>query len=168
MRLHLRRLVLTLLTALCLGASWPSRPAAQSAPLPIQDAIIGTWRLDLAKSRYSPGPPPRSETRTYARDAAGVAGRIERQYADGRVEVIDYRADAHRDVPVSGTRAYDAIRFRQTDEYTTEGVLSHAGMVYGYSRRIISADGTTLTITFRREQRGDMVNNVAVYFKDPR
>lgn len=133
------------------------------APAAINPHLLGTWRLDLSKSRYIPGPPPRAETRTYARDPAGMTGRIERHYADGRMDVIEYRADNDRDSPVSGTQAYDMARFRRVDEYTTESVLSHAGRVYGYARRILSADGQTLTITFRREEPGDMVNNVAVY-----
>ena len=167
MRVTPRRVVSVLaLTCVLLPAG--VELAAQSAAIPIQDSLIGTWRLDLAKSRYSPGPAPRGETRTYARDANGVSGRIERHHADGTREIIDYRADADHEVPVYGTRAYDAIRFKRLDAYTIEGVLSHAGKVYGYSRRIISPDGQTLTVTFRREERGDMVNNVAVYTKAPR
>lgn len=142
-------------------------PAWQNAPpsSATNPHLFGTWRLDLAKSRYTPGPPPRGETRIYARDATGVKGIIERHYADGRKEVIEYRADADQDSPVSGTQAYDTARFRRIDDNTTEAVLSHAGRVYGYARRIISADGQTLTITFRRLETGDMVNNVAVYSK---
>ena len=166
MRVLPRRFVPLIAGVALLLTSWPSHPVAQSNAIPIEDAILGTWRLDLSKSRYSPGPPPRGETRIYARDATGVIGRIERHHADGRTEVIDYRADANHDVPVYGTRAYDAIRFRRVDPHTIEGVLSHAGNVYGFSRRIISPDGQTLTVTFRREERGDMVNNVAVYRKD--
>src|SRR5439155_25044445 len=33
------------------------------------DPLVGTWQLNLAKSKFSPGPAPRSETRTYV--AAG-------------------------------------------------------------------------------------------------
>jgi hypothetical protein len=132
----------------------------------IQEPLLGTWRLDLSKSKYSPGPPPRSETRTYARDERGVAGRIDRLYADGRREIIDYRADADRDSPVSGTQAYDAVRFRRIDAYTTEAVLSHAGRVWGTARRVLSQNGETLTIVFRRIEPGEMVNNVAVYVKE--
>src|SRR5262249_35477092 len=29
------------------------------------DPLIGTWVLNVAKSKYSPGPAPKSETRTY-------------------------------------------------------------------------------------------------------
>ena len=138
---------------------------AQSPAASPDDPLIGTWRLEVAKSKYSPGPPLKGETRTYARDAAGIKGTIDRQYADGRREVIEYRADLDRDVPVSGTKAYDAVRLKKVDARTTEGVLSHAGRVFGFSRRVISADGATMTITFRREEPGDMVNNFAVYAK---
>jgi hypothetical protein len=140
----------------------PASSRAQTSPS-INPHLLGTWRLDVTRSRYTPGPAPRAETRIYARDAAGMTGKIERHYADGRKEVIEYRADADRDSPVSGTQAYDMARFRRVDDQTTEAVLSHAGRVYGYARRILSADGETLTLTFRREEPGDMVNNVAVY-----
>ena len=168
MRVLPRRFVSVLAGLTLLLISSPSHPAAQSNAIPIEDAIIGTWHLDLSKSRYSPGPAPRGETRTYARVGTRVTGRIERHHADGTTEVIDYSADANHEVPVYGTRAYDAIRFRRLDPHTIEGVLSHAGHVYGFSRRIISPDGQTLTVTFRREERGDMVNNVAVYTKAPK
>ena len=131
-----------------------------------EEQLLGTWRLDLSKSKYSPGPAPRSETRTYARDATGMKGTIDRHYADGRREVIDYRADGDHDSPVSGTQAYDAIRFKRLDARTTEAVLSHAGRVWGTARRSLSDDGGTLTIVFRRFETGDMVNNVAVYLKE--
>jgi hypothetical protein len=29
------------------------------------DPLAGTWELNLGKSKFSPGPPPKSETRTY-------------------------------------------------------------------------------------------------------
>lgn len=159
-----------LLAAVLLGSSLfitsaPAELLAQRGTAAADDPLVGTWRLDLARSRYSPGPPVRSETRTYTRDAAGIKGTIDRHYADGRREVIDYRSDLDRDVPVSGTRAYEVIRLKKIDDRTTEGVLSHAGRVFGFSRRVISADGQTMTITFRREEPGDMVNNFAVYTK---
>ena len=34
--------------------------AAQGA-----DPLVGTWVLNVAKSKYTPGPAPKSETRTY-------------------------------------------------------------------------------------------------------
>jgi hypothetical protein len=130
-----------------------------------QDLLIGTWRLDLAKSRYTPGPPPRNETRTYVRDKEGMQGTIRRLREDGREEVIEYRADFDHEYPVMGTQAYDTIRLKRIDSRTAEAVLSHAGRVFGTARRVIAEDGRTLTITFRQEDRGTLENNIAVYRK---
>jgi len=46
-------------------------------------------------------------------------------------------------------------------------VLSHAGMVYGTARRVISPDGNTMTITFERKTSEDTIRNVAVYNRVP-
>jgi hypothetical protein len=131
-----------------------------------QEPLLGVWQLDVAKSRYTPGPPPRNETRTYARDKDGMKGTIQRRRADGTEEVIEYRADFDHEYPVMGTPAYDTIRLKRIDSHTAEAVLSHAGRVFGTARRVISADGRTLTIMFRQEDRGgNLQNNVAIYRK---
>jgi hypothetical protein len=152
--------VLALVPATVLALACPLLHA--QAP-PADDPLLGTWVIDLARSRYRPGPPVQSETRVYVRDGEGILGRIDRVHADGRRERIEYRADLDHQVPVSGTRSFDAIRLRRIDRHTTEGVLSHAGRVFGYSRRTISADGRTMTISFRREEPG--VNNLVIYRK---
>lgn len=139
---------------------------SQSASKSDQDVGLGVWKVDLAKSRYYPGPPPLSETRTFTRDKDGVKGIVLRRNADGREERIEYRADYDQEYPVSGTEAYDAVRFRRIDSYTSDAVLSHAGRVFGTARRVISKDGRTMTITFRQEDPS-LVKNVVVYTKEP-
>jgi len=134
-------------------------------PASEQDVLLGAWQLDLAKSRYIPGPPPRSETRTYVRDKEGMKGIINRRRDDGREEVIEYRADFDHEFPVMGTPAYDTIRLKRIDARTAEAVLSHAGRVFGTARRVVSEDGRTLTITFRQENQGILESNVAIYRK---
>lgn len=129
--------------------------------------LLGTWQLDLAKSTYFPGPAPRSETRRYTADSTGVQGVIERVYADGHADTIEYRADYNREQVVTGTAAYDAITLRKIDDFTAESTLSHAGIVYGTARRTISPDGNTLTIAFQRKTPDDTIRNVAVYRRSP-
>jgi hypothetical protein len=141
-----------------------SRLHGQS-PASEQDLLLGSWQLDLVKSRYTPGPPPRSEVRTYVRDKDGMKGTIRRRREDGREEVIEYRADFDREYPVMGTPAYDTIRLKRIDSHTAEAVLSHAGRVFGTARRTISEDGRTLTITFRQENQGNLESNIAIYRK---
>ena len=140
--------------------------AGTSLSAQADDPLLGTWRLDLARSRYSPGPPPAAETRIYSREPSGLKGVIRRRHADGREEVIEYGADFDREYPVSGTKTYDAVTFKRIDARTAEVVLSHAGRVFGTGRRTISDDGRTMTITFRREDGSAVINNIAVYRKE--
>ena len=140
--------------------------AAQSASTTKDDPIIGTWQLNVTKSNYVPGPGPVSETRTYKRGPNGVEGAIERRFADGRSERIEYVAEFDRVYPVSGTDAYDHILLKRLDERTAQAVLSHAGRVYGVARRVVAPSGTRMTITLNREtSSGSKVINTAVYEK---
>lgn len=140
-----------------------SQPSAQTARG--EQVLLGTWQLDLMKSTYFPGPAPRSETRTYTADANGVLGVIKRTHANGRVETIEWRADYDREQAVTGTPAYDAIVLKRIDDLTAESTLSHAGIVYGTARRVISADGNTLSITFQRKTTDETIRNIAVYHR---
>ena len=142
---------------LAVGASQAPRPAKE-------EPIVGTWRLNAAKSRYLPGPGPVSETRTYKRGPNGVEGTILRRFPDGRSERIEYVAEYDREYPVIGTEDYDHILLKRIDERTAEAVLSHAGRVYGTARRVIAPSGNNMTITLRRETAsGDVIMNTAVY-----
>jgi len=141
-------------------------PAAQRAPgVPkTPDHLVGVWQLNLAKSRYFPGPGPTTETRTYIREGDSVVGVIQRLFKDGRRERIEYTANFDREYPVEGTDAYDHVVLKRIDEYSSEAVLSHAGRVYGIARRVIASDGKSMTITFRREnETGPSVYNVVYY-----
>jgi hypothetical protein len=160
------RLVLPALFLLSVAAGVHPVLLGQS-PGPGERVLLGTWRLDLSKSSYFPGPAPRSETRIYTADKDGVQGAINRVYADGHTEIIEYRANYDREQAVTGTPAYDAITLKKIDDYTSESVLSHAGMVYGTARRMISPDGNTMTIAFERKTREDTIRNTAVYRRVP-
>ena len=50
--------------------------AAQGA-----DPLVGKWQLNVAKSKYTPGPAPKSETRTYV--VAGQDIKASSQGVDG-------------------------------------------------------------------------------------
>jgi hypothetical protein len=141
---------------------------AGQSPASGEKILLGTWRLDLTKSKYFPGPAPLSETRIYAADKDGVQGTIKRVYADRRAETIQWRADYDREQTVTGTPAYDAIKLKKVDDYTSVSTLSHAGMVFGTARRVISPDGNTMTITFERKTTEDTIRNVAVYQRVPK
>jgi hypothetical protein len=49
----------TLLHTVCLAAMLAFTTVAIANP------VVGTWQLDVAKSKFSPGPAPKTDTRTY-------------------------------------------------------------------------------------------------------
>ena len=160
------RVLLVVLAALVVSLASPSVSALQfrsAAEPPPQ--LIGTWRLNVTKSKYSPGPPLRSETRVYARSPEGVKGVVSRVYADGRAERFEYMANFGKDIMVTGIPEYDSVTLRKVDDLTSDAVLSHAGNVYGVARRTIATDGRTMTITFDRKSQENRVHNVAFYEK---
>ena len=140
---------------------------AQSTTSSDSDRLIGKWVLDPTKSTYTPGPGPTSDIRTYARGPNGLVATIQRRFADGRSQQIEYIAEYDRVYPVTGTEEYDHLVLKRVDAYTAEAVLSHADKVYGIARRHVTADGKTMTITFNRNLSGSVVNNVSVYQKEP-
>jgi hypothetical protein len=140
-------------------------PAAGQAPEAVQDQLIGTWQLNVAQSKYVPGPAPTSETRTYARGSKGLEGTITRRFADGRSDRIEYIAEFDREYPVAGTDQYDHILLKRVDVRTAEAVLSHGGSIFGTARRVLSTDGKTMTITFQRHGVGATIMNVSLYEK---
>jgi hypothetical protein len=153
----------TLIAMLLVMSSAPVaqiRPAAEPPP-----QLIGTWQLNVAKSKYSPGPPLRSETRVYARKADSVHGVVTRVHRDGRMEKFEYVANFGNDHVVTGIPEYDRVTLRRVDELTSDAVLSHAGTVFGVAHRTIAQDGRTMTITFDRKNAETPVHNVAFYDK---
>jgi hypothetical protein len=67
----------------------PLLAAYQSQAHAVEDRLLGTWVLNLAKSKFSPGPPPKSQRRTYEAHREGVKTTIATVYADGRSSSIE-------------------------------------------------------------------------------
>lgn len=132
-------------------------------------ASLGTWKLNLAKSKYSLGPPPRSAT--LKREA--VEGGFVKEPLDGvdaqgqatHTEVI-LKFDG-KDYPVKGgqgvnpTRAVKRIDDRTTE--TTETTGKADGKVGLTTRTAVSPDGKTITGTQTgKNAQGQTVSNVVV------
>jgi hypothetical protein len=65
-----------------------------------------------------------------------------------------------------GSGPADAIVMTKVDNQTAQAILKHGDTVVGTSRRIVSADGKTLTVTYKgTDPEGVSVDNVAVYEK---
>jgi hypothetical protein len=131
------------------------------------DASLGTWKLNVKKSTFKPGPPPVAETRIYQAQPKGVKTTVTTTWADRLSTTVEYPANYDgKDYPVSGSRDVDAVALTRMDDFTSEATLKHAGKEIGVARRVVSRDGKTMTISYKGiNTRGDQVDNVAVYDK---
>src|SRR5262245_61977097 len=112
--------------------------------------LLGTWKLNVAKSTYRMGRRPMSQTRTYEAQGDGVKATIVTVYADGRPRTVGYVANYDSlEYALTGSPDADTIALKKVAPRTAEAVLSHAGKLMATARRVISEDGQTMTITYK-------------------
>jgi len=131
------------------------------------DPAVGTWKLNLAKSNYNPGPLPKGNTVTISATTGGLHVVAKGEDASGRPTGIDYTATFDgKDSAVKGAPAYDSTSMKRVDANTTEQTRKKEGKTVQTVTRKISADGKTMTVTTRgKDENGRTINNVAVYDK---
>jgi hypothetical protein len=145
------------------GAQQPRQDDTNPPTVQEQELVLGAWELDLSRSMFSPGPPPRSEIRSYQEGHEGIKAEILTVNADGSKVHMEYVASFNDIIAaVTGSQQTDAIRMRKIDAYTAESQLSFGSKPVGRARRVVSMDGQTLTITLDRTAP-IMVHNVEVY-----
>lgn len=132
------------------------------------EPVIGTWKLDVAKSTYRPGPPPASQVRTYEATPDGIKVTIVTVDANGGTTTIEHPANFDgKDYPVTGSGGSYAISMTKLNDYQSESVLTHASKTIGKATRTVAQDGKTMTVTYTGVDRtGQQVDNVAVYVKE--
>jgi hypothetical protein len=130
--------------------------------------LARSWILNVEKSSYDPGPPPRSQTLTYEKVPEGIKATIITVDPKGQSVTARYTAQYDSlEYPLTGSATIDAIALKRVNAYTAEATLTHARKLIGTARRVISEDGKTMTITFRgTDENGRRVTNVAVYEKE--
>ena len=150
------------LLGLALPTALPQAGLAQSHPM------IGTWKVNLAKSKYSPGPPPRSNTVIWEAVGQGLRSRGESIDAQGNPTKTDsgvFSFDG-KSTPYTGSPAFDASSYKQVNASTFEGTRTKAGKVVQTITIVLSADGKSRTVTTTGvDEKGQQINNVAVYDK---
>lgn len=136
-------------------------------PAQTSDPASGTWELNLAKSKYSPGPPPKSQTRTYDISGQRVKYTAKGIDAQGKPTLVQYSATYDgKDYPITGSPDSDAISFKRVDASTIQFTQKKAGKVVITGTRVVSKDGKVLTVTSTwTNAAGQTTNNVQVFEK---
>lgn len=133
---------------------------AQSNPL------LGTWKLDVAKSKYTGTPMPKEMTRTLEAEGDSVKYTYAGTAADGSPVSYGFTAKYDgKDYPMTGNApgGVDMIAIKRVNANTTEATQKKAGKVVANTRVEVSKDGKVTTITSKSAV--DSNHYVAVYDK---
>jgi hypothetical protein len=129
---------------------------------------LSSWKLNLAKSKYDPGPPPMSETRTYEPfGTGGVKATFNRVDGTGKKLTISYSGlfDG-KDYKYTGSPESDAISLKRIDANSFEATQKLNSKVSLISVNALSADGKVRTVTTTRtDAQGKKHVTVAVFDK---
>jgi hypothetical protein len=132
------------------------------------DVFSGNWKLNLAKSKYDPGPPPKGPNfvKIEAMEG-GLKLTIDGVNAAGNPTHSEWSGKFDgKDNPVKGDPSRDTAALKKIDDYTLEVVNKKDGKVTTTNRQVYSRDGKTRTVTTTGTNvKGIKVNNVVVYEK---
>lgn len=129
---------------------------------------VGVWKANITKSKYSPGPAPKSITVTTTAVAGGSFRSVnETTPATGAATKTDvtYKFDGH-DNKMTGNPNADTQSYARVDDRHWTVVSKKAGKVMQTSKIAVAADGKTRTTTQTgTDAQGRTVNNFIVYEK---
>jgi len=134
------------------------------------DPVLGTWKLNLAKSAYKPGPAPKSQTRVYQATREGTRVSVTTVNAAGATTIFQFDSNADgKDYPVTGESEADAVSMKKVTDYVSESTLKHGDRAIAFVLREISEDGKSMKMTYSgyTTWKGyeERVSNIAVYDK---
>ena len=142
-----------------------------------KNPIVGTWRLNLEKSKFESGPPPKGQTRQYSQRHDGlIVANIWSISAQGNPsftqtvskydgkEYGQYNQTTLETFQANGTQTGNTQAFAVVDAYTVEITNKVDGRVAATSRRTVSEDGNTMTHVIKGTNAQDKpYTNVLVF-----
>jgi len=156
-----------LIQSLAIGAMLAFGMTAGASAADAPDAIIGTWKLNLDKSKFAAGSAPKSMTRTYAATVGGTAMTVTGVAADGspvnQSATLTYDGKA---VAWTGSTAFDSVTLKKVNGTTVKAELKKDGKVVGHSVRTVSGKGMVLTLSSAlKSAKGGTIHDTGVYDK---
>ena len=131
------------------------------------DMTVGTWKLNLAKSKYSPGPAPKSQTIKIEATGDNMKVTIDGIDGEGKPTHSEWvgKYDG-KDYAVKGDPNSDMRSYKKIDDSTMEAVAKKAGKTTTTSKTVYSKDGKSRTnAQTGTNPQGQKVNNTIVYDK---
>ena len=140
-----------------------------------KDANLGTWKLNEAKSRLSPGA-PKNHTVVYKAAGANIKVTIDGTDADGKPTHDEWSGKFDgKDYPVTGDPTSDTRAYKKIDNSTNCAELNFCtleltakkdGRVTMSGHIVVSPDRKSRTVTVSwTDPNGNKINTVAIYDK---
>jgi hypothetical protein len=133
-----------------------------------QESLFGTWKMNDAKSKYSPGPVPKSNIAKWEPFQGGVKLTVDVVPAKGETQHYESSGKLDgKDNPVKGNNPDgDTMAFSKIDARTYEAVTKKGGKTTLAARIVVAADGKTrITTQTGKNGQGETVNNTIFYEK---
>ena len=151
--------ILILAVALVLAGTLLAQP---------QESVFGIWKENAAKSKYSPGPTPKSNIAKWEAFQGGVKLTVDVVPAKG--EALHWESSGKfdgKDNPMKGNNpAGDAVAFSKIDARTYEVVTKKGGKTTLKAHIVVAADGKTrITTQTGTNSQGQAVNATMFYEK---
>lgn len=128
--------------------------------------MMGTWKLNEAKSKLNPGTGKNS---TVVYEAAGDSVKCTIDGVDGKGNATHVEWTGKfdgKDYPLTGDPTGDMRAYKQINERTIDGITKKDGKITGTSRIVIAADGKSRTVTTDlTDSAGKKTRGVAFYDK---
>jgi hypothetical protein len=155
MRTILRNAIVGLTLAILATAT--TSVLAQGKDLP----EVGTWKLNVEKSRYSPGPAPKNLTVKIVAAGKGIKFSSEGIAADGKPIATEYATNFDgKDYPLKGSQVADTVSVRRIDPQTAERTDKKAGKAMLTQTREVAKDGKGFTVNVTgTNDKGEPVNH---------
>ena len=163
-RSSLRGVEILALAIACLGLS----SLLVSPALAQGDPQVGVWKLNVAKSKYTPGPVPKSGTTRIEAAGSGTKVIVDQVLADGTSLHWEFTAGYDgKDSPITGNNPNaDTVSRTRTNATTVQTIQKKGGKVVATQTSEVSADGKTRTVSTKGvDGKGAPMSNVAVYEK---
>jgi len=130
------------------------------------DANVGTWKLNSAKSKITPGTPKND---TVIVEVAGDSMKVTVDGTDGDGKPAHNTWTGKfdgKDYPVTGDPASDMRSYTKVNDRTLTLALKKDGKVTTTGRIVVSADGKSRTVTITgTDPQGKTIASTAVYAK---
>ncbi|MGB8543623.1 MAG: hypothetical protein WCD49_18490 [Candidatus Acidiferrales bacterium] len=159
MRIRVVSCLGTLLLLLGMSAATSVRAA--------DDPNNGTWKINLEKSQFNPGPGPKSQTVTITIENGTETYSAEGEDATGKPSKTSFTAKTDgTDTPTTGNPYGDTIAIKHPSPHRLIATIKKDGKVTMTVHVVVSADGKTRTSTYSgKTADGKEIHDVVVYDK---